>query len=447
MTLKAISVAALLCLAAPLNAQTADDAAQAYRDGDYAQALAIARPLANAGDAEALNMMGILYEYGLGVAADGHRAASYYQAAADQDLPQALNNLSDHYLDGWEGQEPRPDLAIPLMLRAEGMGYAGVYNNLGVSYFEGHFGTPDSRRALDYFRRSHEAGYVDGTANVGWMYAHGEGVAEDQAEARRYYTLAYDNGGPLWALENLADMWREGEGGPTDPARAVALYQEAAERDSTYAANWLGYYYDNGEGGLPVDYDRAVAYFTQAAEQGSTTGYYNLGSMYEGGRGVAEDLDMARHYYQLASDQGDADAAYELAIMHWHGDLGYIDEIEARRLMELAADRGAELAFGDLGLMLRNAVGGGRDLARAAEMFRLGLAENDSLAYVNLGEVMSDPAYSGHDPVQGLAYCLRAVEITSNEDRQAQYSRRCNRLARALDAAQQAEARAMMGSL
>ena len=447
MTLKAISLAALLCLAAPLNAQTADEAAQAYRDGDYTQALTIARPLANAGDAEALNLMGVLYEHGLGVPADGDRAVSYYQAAVDQGLPQAMNNLSDHYLDGWDGQEPRPDLAIPLMLQAESMGYAGVYNNLGVSYFQGHFGTPDPRRALEYFRRSHEAGDVDGTANMGWMYAHGEAVAEDQTEARRYYTLAHDNSGPLWALENLADMWREGTGGPTDPARAVTLYEEAAERDSAYAANWLGYFYDNGEAGLPVDYDRAVAYFTQAAEQGDTTGYYNLGSMYDAGRGVDQDLEMARHYYQLASDQGDADATYELANLLWHGELGYADEIEARRLMELAADRGAEWAFGDLGLMLRNGIGGARDPARAAEMFRLGLAGNDALSYVNLGEVMSDPAYAGHDPVQGLAYCLRAVEITTSDDNRTQYSRRCNRLARRLSPAQQAEARAMMGSL
>ncbi|MGI3184613.1 SEL1-like repeat protein [Nioella aestuarii] len=447
MNIKALSVAAMLCLATPLHAQTADDAIQAYRDGDYAQALAISRPLANSGDAVALNMMGILYENGLGVPADGFRAASYYQGAADQDLPQALNNLADHYLDGWDGQEPRPDLAIPLLLRAEGMGYAGVYNNLGVSYFEGHFGTPDSRRAMEYFRRSHEAGYVDGTANVAWMYAHGEGVAEDQIEARRYYVLAHENDGPLWALENLADMWREGEGGPVDLSQAVALYEEAAERGSAYGANWLGYYYDNGEGGLPVDYERAVAYFQLAAEQGSTTGYYNLGSMYEGGRGVEEDAEMARHYYQLAADQGDAEAAYELAIMYWHGQLGYVDEIEARRMMELAVDREAELAFGDLGLMLRNGVGGGRDLLRAAEMFERGLAENDSLAFVNMGEVVSDPAFPDHDPVRGLALCLRAVEITTNEERQAQYVRRCNRLARVLSPAQQSDARAMVGSL
>ena len=43
MNLKIVSVAALLCLSAPLLAQTADDSVQAYRDGDYAQALSLAR--------------------------------------------------------------------------------------------------------------------------------------------------------------------------------------------------------------------------------------------------------------------------------------------------------------------------------------------------------------------------------------------------------------------
>lgn len=447
MTVRAILWAGLICLAAPLHAQTYEEARQAYLNGEYAQALQIARDLANAGDALGLNMMGSIYEQGYGVEADPARAIAYYEESIRLGEVRAMANLGDLYLQGWEGQDPLPELAIPLLEQARDLGNTGALNTIGTAHLRGHYGAPDPLRAMEFYRRAHEAGHADATANLAWLSYEGEGVPVDHDRARRLFLEAHARGGPVWATEYLGDMWRLGEGGPEDLSEAVRYYEAAAERGSAYAANWLGYYYDNGLAGLPVDHERAIELFTLAAEQDNVTGLYNMGSMYDGGRGVEEDNEIAADYYARAAAMGDADATYELAAMYWHGELGYSDLVEARRLMQIAVDLGDDLAPGDLGLMVRNGIGGARDLGLAVEMFLRGVEEDDALAYVNIGEVISSPDYAEQDRVMGYAYCLRAIDLAGSDDSAAQYTNRCRRLAQQLTAEEQAEGRRLAPSL
>ncbi len=60
------------------------DATQAYNDGDFLSAYSLWRPLAQAGNAEAMTNVGILARYGLGVVQDFAEALRWYQLAADQ---------------------------------------------------------------------------------------------------------------------------------------------------------------------------------------------------------------------------------------------------------------------------------------------------------------------------------------------------------------------------
>jgi len=57
-------------------------------------------PMAEAGDAEAQNAVGALYNHGLGVERDDAAAVHWYQLAADQSFPTAMRNLANMYLTG-----------------------------------------------------------------------------------------------------------------------------------------------------------------------------------------------------------------------------------------------------------------------------------------------------------------------------------------------------------
>ena len=67
--------------------------------------------------------------------------------------------------------------------------------------------------------------------NLGLMYANGEGVAEDDAEAARWLRLAADQG-HAGAQYNLGVMYASGRGVPEDDAEAVRWLRLAADRRS-----------------------------------------------------------------------------------------------------------------------------------------------------------------------------------------------------------------------
>lgn len=73
---------------------------EAYDAGDYESVIAVWRPLAEAGDAEAQSALGGLYLIGEGVAADAARAAHWFRLAAEQGDPVARLNLGDLYARG-----------------------------------------------------------------------------------------------------------------------------------------------------------------------------------------------------------------------------------------------------------------------------------------------------------------------------------------------------------
>lgn len=90
----------LMCAAGPAAAGQLDDAVGAYLRGDYATALRLLRPLAEQGDGQAQNDLGIMYETGFGVTQDYLVAATWYRKAAEQGNPGGQYNLGALYERG-----------------------------------------------------------------------------------------------------------------------------------------------------------------------------------------------------------------------------------------------------------------------------------------------------------------------------------------------------------
>lgn len=75
----------------------ADDAMQAWVDGQPAAAVAIWQARAQQGDARAQQYLGYLYRRGKAVQADQRRAAQYYRLAAEQGVAAAQYELGLMY--------------------------------------------------------------------------------------------------------------------------------------------------------------------------------------------------------------------------------------------------------------------------------------------------------------------------------------------------------------
>jgi len=127
------------------------------------------------------------------------------------------------------------------------------------------------------------------------------GCAEPIPDLEEMRALAEQ--GDAIAQNDLGLMYANGEGVPQDDAEAVRWYRLAAEQGYVNAQTSFGFMYANGRG-VPQDDAEAVRWYRLAAEQGYVIAQTNLGVMYSTGQGVLEDIVLAYMWYNLAAAQG-----------------------------------------------------------------------------------------------------------------------------------------------
>ncbi|KXU34476.1 hypothetical protein AXK11_08390 [Cephaloticoccus primus] len=189
---------------------------------------------ANAGDPEALFLLGTLYESGqVGGRADPAKAAELYRRAADLGLPHAQFNL-------------------------------------GNMYAAGHGVTADPFESIMWLRRAADAGLPEAQFNLAVAYEQGHGVRADLATARRWYEAAAKQDYPE-AQYNLAMMYEDGHGVAQDDRRAAELYLAAARQGYGPAQNNYGIMLAEGRGGLAANLVDAYAWLSLASEESGRT--------------------------------------------------------------------------------------------------------------------------------------------------------------------------------
>ena len=99
---------------------------------------------------------------------------------------------------------------------------------------------PAQDDSIEALRTRANAGDAEAQVNLGFVYATGEGVPEDDVEAVAWYRQAAEQGYAA-AQGNLSVMYDSGEGVPQDDVEAykwvnlAATYADASKRDD-YAA-------------------------------------------------------------------------------------------------------------------------------------------------------------------------------------------------------------------
>jgi TPR repeat protein/serine/threonine protein kinase len=224
----------------------------------------------------------------------------------------------------------------------------------------------------------------------GEAYEFGDGVAEDEAEAQRWYRLAvapYRSAaeqGDANAQYKLATCHEEGKGVTHDQVEAARWYRLAAEQGHAPAQWSLGLAYRFGEG-VPENHAEAVRWYRLAAEQGYPRGQCSLGNCYRFGQGVAENKAEAVRWYRLAAKQGHPPAQYSLAFFYRFGEVVAENKAEAVRLYHLAAQQGYAMAQSSLGDCYASGEGVAEDQAEAVRWYRLAAEQGDAPGQCGLG--------------------------------------------------------------
>ncbi|GBB87807.1 hypothetical protein RclHR1_01430016 [Rhizophagus clarus] len=211
--------------------------------------------------------------------------------------------------------------AIDLFINASEQGHALAQFYVGLCYETGRGVGKDEKLALTYYEKIVDMGYTLGLLRFGYCYEYGIGTRVDNNKALELVDKDYEkaielyhkaaNSGDSDAQNNLANMYRNGEGVDKDYEKAIELYHKAANSGDSDAQFNLALMYKNGEG-VDKDYEKAIELYHKAANSGYSDAQYNLALMYEYGKGTEQNIDQAIYWYEKSAKQGDQDAQNKL---------------------------------------------------------------------------------------------------------------------------------------
>lgn len=285
-------------------------------------------------------VLGTMYETGTQVAQDAKEACVWYKMAAEQGHIDAQSRLakllerSGDYLNAilWAKRAAQQDDMNALTL-------------LGLMSFNGQGVKRDTRAAAELLRRPAEAG--DTTAQAALALCHM--YDNDRSTANEWARKAFDrlaekaDKGDEYAAYTLAVFYREGCGVAQDMAEAQRWYAAAAEKDYTPAQTSLGLLRAHGIGGKQ-DYAGAFKLLSRAAEKGDAIAQANTGIMLLNGNGTPADPAAAARWLRKAAEQGDAEAMFGLGAILADGMTGARDFADAYFWLVRAALKGHKKA-------------------------------------------------------------------------------------------------------
>ena len=193
----------------------AEEAAMAYAKGDYATAESIWRKHAEAGDGQAMNNLGVLYDLGQGVEPDMGRALHWFAESAKTGHPSGMSNYG-RMLEQGRGIEANPAEAARWFDLAARQGQPEAQYNLGMLYELGRGVSQDFKAAAAWYSRAAAQQQTEALFRLGHFYRIGQGVTKNPARAVLLLYAAAMNGDPN-AMKDLEEMAR------TEPTRPEAV--------------------------------------------------------------------------------------------------------------------------------------------------------------------------------------------------------------------------------
>lgn len=157
--------------------------------------------------------------------------------------------------------------------------------------------------ACFYFQQAAEQGHTGAEYWLGSCYDEGEGVREDKYKAMEWYRKAAEKG-YMYAQHDLAELIEFELGGMTE---AFGWYKKAADQGHTESALRVARLYKDGIG-TERSYEKAMEYFNKVVnskadafdKQDSMEG---IGWLYYYGQGVEKDECMALVWFKKSVEQ------------------------------------------------------------------------------------------------------------------------------------------------
>jgi TPR repeat protein len=445
----------------------AKEAMETFQAGRHAQAVELAKPLAEQGNADALYLLGFASETGKGLETSRDKALEYYRKAAAAKQKDATYRLSFILLAS-EKEEEREQARETLETAAkDDPAVAGRI--LGEAYLRGRLTpTADPDKAVFWWKKAAEAGDIPSLLLVARFYEGQFGFPElkDPKESIANYTKAADLGdaGAMAALgsrllsgdEKLRDEkkgreWLKKAIAAKEYTAYLALgdYEENVKKDLKAALAE----YERGKDAGQIDCTLRTAEFYlegKGTEKDTTRGFALLEKAAEAGSPVAsfrlavqalssDKPDLLTGYkYLLAAASGNlVEAQNELGLLYLSGKLAIADGPAGVAWLTRAAQGGNAQAQNNLATLYeRGAAGVPQNLENAGQLYSLAANQGSGPATLALARLISEGVGTKADPVKGWALATLAQERGEDSAKKL-----ADEIAAKLDDAQKAEAK------
>lgn len=224
--------------------------------------------VADNGDIDAQKTLGWIYMSGDGVDLDVNEAVKWYEKAASQNDAASCYWLGFIYEIMLPSDSETSNKTLNWYLKGAQLGHPVSQYRAAWKYLGTDSSIPaDMDEAVKWLKKSAEQGYPDALNELGDLYYDGNGVEANLSKAVECYTKAADKNNPR-AMRTLALMYYQGDGVAQDMVKAFELWNEVKD--------------------IP----------------GGATGsvHYNLGCCYEYGEGVGKNLQMAIKHYKAGAE-------------------------------------------------------------------------------------------------------------------------------------------------
>ena len=296
---------------------------------------------ADAGDTNALCMLGMCYQNGIGTSKDEKKSFQCYKKAADKGNVGALYNLGMCYLMG-TGTSKDEEKSFQCFKKAADKGNVGALYNLGMCYINGIGTSKNEKKAFQCYEKAADKGNAGAFGKLGLCYLMGTGTSKDEEKSFQFFKKAADEGYKP-ALSILGMFYEKGIGTIKNEEKAFQSYEKAVDKGDMNALNMLGLCYINGIG-TSKNEEKAFECYEKTADAGDMHVLWILGTCYQDGIGTSKDEEKAFECYEKAADAGDMHALCDLGLCYQNGIGTSKNEEKAFECYEKAAHKGSEKA-------------------------------------------------------------------------------------------------------
>lgn len=203
-------------------------------EANYEEAFKYYEMAAKQNNPIALNNLGSLYFNGIGTKRDYRKAVQLFAKAAQNGSDDAAVNLAFIYLSGKNSAEFQKK-AIELFMQAAQAGNNTAKFMLGYAYYRGFQVEQNYHKAVELIRAASDAKFDEAQHIMAMMYLNGQGIAQNYGNAVKYLKVATSQGN-LDATMQLGDILAAGTIYPKDLLFAHTLFNIAAIDNVPYAA-------------------------------------------------------------------------------------------------------------------------------------------------------------------------------------------------------------------